>query len=163
MTNSSSVCLVPVRGDADPGQVLTDRNKANAKVYDSLEPDEHDIFTSPIFYALGGYPDYGALSVEDNKTCGDFDVLIPEVPKLSDEDEARYRPIYERLVDPAKVAKDRERTMAPSASKMEKRSLQAFKSRIQQVTPSCIFFRHAFQPCSERSSDIQSIWMCVLF
>lgn len=136
---------MPVRGDADPGQVLTDRNKANEKVYNSLEPDEHDIFTSPIFYALGGYPDYAAISVQDNQTCGDFDVLIPEVPKLSDEDEARYRPIYERLVDPAKVAKDRERTKVPSASKMEKRSLQAFKSRVEQVRLCRIFF-----PCASK-------------
>lgn len=113
--------------------MLTERNQANSQAYERLTDDEHQVFTSRVFFALGGYPDYSAISVEENQGCGDFEVLIPEVPKLSPEDEARYRPLYERLVDPLKVAKDRERNKPPSADEMEQRSFQAFKKRVQQV------------------------------
>ncbi|KAH9808449.1 hypothetical protein DFH28DRAFT_1195812 [Melampsora americana] len=124
---------MPLRNDPDAGEILTRRNKANSDAYDQLTDDEYAIFTSRIFHALGGYPDYSAISVEDHQNAGDCDVLVPEVPSLSPREEALYRPIYEKLVDLAKVAKHRERFKAPSAEKREKLSLRAFKKRLQEL------------------------------
>ncbi|EGG10937.1 uncharacterized protein MELLADRAFT_92329 [Melampsora larici-populina 98AG31] len=124
---------MPLRGAPDAGSVLTTRNQANRKEYDNLTDDEYAIFTSRIFHALGGYPDYSAISVEDHETAGDCEVLIPEVPTLSPEEEALYRPIYNKLVDSAKVAKDRARFKSPSPEKKERLSLRAFKKRVQQL------------------------------
>ncbi|EGG07824.1 uncharacterized protein MELLADRAFT_85402 [Melampsora larici-populina 98AG31] len=124
---------MPLRGAPDAGPVLAMRNQANRKAYDKLNDDEYAIFTSRIFHALGGYPDYSAINVEDHETAGDCEVLIPEVPALSPEEEALYRPIYDKLVDSAKVAKDRERFKADSPEKKERLSLRAFKKRVQQL------------------------------
>ncbi|KAH9818793.1 hypothetical protein DFH28DRAFT_888051 [Melampsora americana] len=126
---------MPVRGDPNASEILTYRNQSNAKTYQGLDDDEYDVFTSKVFYALGGYPDYSAISVtEDSNVFGDSSTLVPEVPKLSPEDELRYRPIYERLVDQKKVARDRElNTPASSASKEEKRSLQCIKKIAHQL------------------------------
>ncbi|EGG01683.1 uncharacterized protein MELLADRAFT_91952 [Melampsora larici-populina 98AG31] len=124
---------MPPRGDPNASAILSARNKANRVTYNRLKDDEHAVFTSRIFHALGGYPDYSAIVVEDVETVGDCEVLIPEVPKLSPEEDALYRPLYEKLVDPAKVAKDRKRFEVPSAEKKEKLSLRTFKKRLQQL------------------------------
>ncbi|EGF98389.1 uncharacterized protein MELLADRAFT_95730 [Melampsora larici-populina 98AG31] len=120
---------MPPRGDPNAKELLSARNKANKRAYDFLTEVEVQVFTPRVFYALGGYPDYSAISVEDHKTSGDFEVLIPEVPKLSDEEEALYRPLYNKLVNADKVNKDREATKPPSPARMEQRSLQAFKNK----------------------------------
>lgn len=85
---------MPARGDPDAAHLLTVRNQANAKTYKALDADEHAVFTSKVFYALGGYPDYSAVTVLDDNVYGDASILVPEVPKLSAEDEELYRPIY---------------------------------------------------------------------
>ncbi|EGG10387.1 uncharacterized protein MELLADRAFT_94388 [Melampsora larici-populina 98AG31] len=124
---------MPTQGHPDSAAILANRNKANHVAYNALTVDQLTVFKSPVFFALGGYPDYSAISFSDNAS-GDTSVLIPEVPKLSEEDELRYRPIYDKLVNTKKVAKDRElNTPAACASKEEKRSLLSFKKIAQQL------------------------------
>ncbi|KAH9809782.1 hypothetical protein DFH28DRAFT_904164 [Melampsora americana] len=124
-----------IRSHPDASNMLTARNQANSKTYQALDDDEYNVFTAPIFYALGGYPDYSSVIVtEDENVFGDASILVPEVPKLSPEDEARYRPIYEKLVDLDKVARDRMlNTPAVSTQREERRSLQCFKKIAQHV------------------------------
>ncbi|KAH9809790.1 hypothetical protein DFH28DRAFT_904006 [Melampsora americana] len=126
---------MPMRGSDDAGEQLALRNQTNSRTYQALQDDEYMVFTAPIFYALGGYPDYSSIIVpEDPNDIGDASILIPEVPKLSTKDEKRYRPIYERLVDLKKVARDRKlNTPAASDAREEKRSLQAIKKTAQQL------------------------------
>lgn len=125
--------VVPARNDPDASAKLSRRNSANRQAYEALTDDQNEVFTSRIFFALGGYPDYSAISVADHQDSGDFEVLIPEVPKLTVEEEKRFRPLYEDLVDSAKVKIHREHFKAPTTGQMEKRSLQAFKKRVNQV------------------------------
>ncbi|EGG10270.1 uncharacterized protein MELLADRAFT_94567 [Melampsora larici-populina 98AG31] len=126
---------MPARGDPAASDILTMRNQANSKTYRALKKDEVAVFTAEVFYALGGYPDYSAISISDDADVfGDSSALVPEVPKLSPADENRYRPLYEKLVDQDKVARDRElHTPGSSACKEEKRSLQSFKKIALQL------------------------------
>ncbi|KAH9812934.1 hypothetical protein DFH28DRAFT_897985 [Melampsora americana] len=122
-----------VSSHPDASNMLTARNEANSKTYQALDDDEYNVFTAPVFYALGGYPDYSAVTITDD-VFGDSSILIPEVPKLNPQDEARYRPIYEKLVDLKKVARDRElNTPAASSQREERRSLQCLKKIAQQL------------------------------
>ncbi|EGG04892.1 uncharacterized protein MELLADRAFT_88472 [Melampsora larici-populina 98AG31] len=120
---------MPPRGDPNASDQLTSRNQVNSRTYQALDDDQYDVFTSRVFYALGGYPDYSAITItEDDGVFGDVSTLVPEIPKLSEEEELRYRPLYDKLVDKDKVEKDRKlNTPAASACKEEKRSLQSIK------------------------------------
>ncbi|KAH9810784.1 hypothetical protein DFH28DRAFT_902084 [Melampsora americana] len=132
---------MPPRGDPDASARLTARNQANSETYKALDDDEYEVFTSRVFYALGGYPDYSAITItEDDGVFGDASILIPEIPKLSDEEESRYRPIYEKLVDMKKVDRDRNlNTPTTSARQEEKRSLQSIKKIGQQASNHQLF------------------------
>ncbi|EGG07527.1 uncharacterized protein MELLADRAFT_85651 [Melampsora larici-populina 98AG31] len=126
---------MPVRRDPDSSDILTRRNQANSIAYQALTDDEYAVFTSNVFYALGGYPDYSAINIiEDSNVFGDSSILIPEIPKLKEEDELLYRPIYEKLVDLKKVERDRKlNTPSASSQKQEKRSLQCMKKIAQEL------------------------------
>ncbi|KAH9808750.1 hypothetical protein DFH28DRAFT_1087283 [Melampsora americana] len=104
---------MPVCGDPHASEILTHQNQSNSKTYQDLDDDEYDVFTSKVFYALGGYPDYSAITVtEDSNVFGDSSTLVPE----------------------KKVARDRElNTPASSAGKEEKRSLQCIKKIAHQL------------------------------
>ncbi|EGF97301.1 uncharacterized protein MELLADRAFT_86089 [Melampsora larici-populina 98AG31] len=126
---------MPLRGDPNSSDILTCRNQANSITYQALTDDEYAVFTSKVFYALGGYPDYGAITItEDSNAFGDSSILIPEVPKLKEEEELLYRPIYEKLVDSKKVERDRKlNTPSASSQKQEKQSLQCMKKIAQEL------------------------------
>ncbi|EGG01466.1 uncharacterized protein MELLADRAFT_92157 [Melampsora larici-populina 98AG31] len=103
---------MPQRGDPFAAKILSRRNTANSDAYQALDDDKYAVFTSNVFYALGGYPDYSAVTItEDSNVFGDSTILVPE-----------------------KVARDRElNTPAASAHKEEKRSLQCMKKIAQQL------------------------------
>ncbi|EGF98297.1 uncharacterized protein MELLADRAFT_96035 [Melampsora larici-populina 98AG31] len=131
--NDANKLPMPTRGHPNSSAILAARNKANRRAYNALTDNQLAVFESPMFFALGGYPDYSAISFSDDNS-GDPSVLIPEVPKLSEADETLYRPIYNKLVNTKKVARDRElNTAAASAAKEEKRSLLSFKKIAQQL------------------------------
>ncbi|EGG09517.1 uncharacterized protein MELLADRAFT_71251 [Melampsora larici-populina 98AG31] len=127
---------MPPRGHPEASELLAIRNKANSDTYNALTVTEREVFTAQVFYALGGYPDYSSVTTsEETDSFGDPVILIPEITKLSHEDELRYRPIYEDLVDMKKVARDRElNTPAAASQKQEKRSLQSFRKIAQQLS-----------------------------
>ncbi|EGG05397.1 uncharacterized protein MELLADRAFT_88094 [Melampsora larici-populina 98AG31] len=141
---AANTIAMPARNDPNASEILSRRNSANRRAYEALTDDENLVFSSRIFFALGGYPDYSAIRVADHQTSGDFEVLIPEVPKLTEEEEQRFRPLYDDLVDTTKVAKDREHNKAPSAGQMEQRSLQAFKKRAHQLNQEAILTNFDF-------------------
>ncbi|KAH9822661.1 hypothetical protein DFH28DRAFT_1049940 [Melampsora americana] len=124
---------MPTQGDPNASAILTARNQANKEAYDRLSEDELMLFTPRVFFALGGYPDYSQISVDDYQDCSDSEVLIPEVPKLTEDEEALYRPLYQKIINLEKVSQDREKNKTHSTSHMEQRSLQAFKKRAQQL------------------------------
>lgn len=67
-----------------------------------LDEDERTIFRSPYFEALAGIPSY---DTSDSAGVDDMvEVLEPKVHVLTPEEEALYRPIYDRLVNKEKVA-----------------------------------------------------------
>ncbi|KAH9817962.1 hypothetical protein DFH28DRAFT_888758 [Melampsora americana] len=119
---------MPHRGAPDASEKLALRNSANSNAYNALTADELAVFTSPYFYALGGYPDYSAVSVMQDIISGNTLTIVPKVPKLSNEDEEKFRPIYNKLVDMNKVEKDRAlNTPSTSPGKEEKCSLQCIR------------------------------------
>lgn len=124
---------MPMRGEVEAGEILTSRNHSNRDVYRDLTPDQKACLEAPLFYALAGYPDYSAVAIEDYKDDSNPHVLVPQVPPLSDEQEAFYRPIWDAMVDPAKVAKKRAENLTTSAEMMEKRSKKAFQKNTMQV------------------------------
>ncbi|KAH9810726.1 hypothetical protein DFH28DRAFT_902395 [Melampsora americana] len=104
---------MPQRGDPNAAAVLASRKSSNSDAYQALDDDEYAVFTSRVFYALGGYPDYSAITInEDSNVFGDSSVLVPE----------------------KKVERDRKlNTPATSGKNEEKRSLQCMKKIAQQL------------------------------
>ncbi|KAH9815030.1 hypothetical protein DFH28DRAFT_1095622 [Melampsora americana] len=83
---------MPVQGATDAGGQLTCRDKFNSTTYHALEDNQYMVFTARIFYALGGVPDYLAITIdEDPNVFGGCLTLVPE-----------------KLVDMKKVAQDQE-------------------------------------------------------
>ncbi|EGG08357.1 uncharacterized protein MELLADRAFT_84946 [Melampsora larici-populina 98AG31] len=82
-----------------------------------------------------GYPDYSSITITDNSNMfGDSSILVPEVPKLKEEEELLYCPIYEKLVDTKKVERDRKlNTPLASCQKQEKQSLQCMEKIAQEL------------------------------
>ncbi|EGG02447.1 uncharacterized protein MELLADRAFT_91371 [Melampsora larici-populina 98AG31] len=105
---------LPESGDKDG---WTARNQKVAKIWKDLSKDQKTVFRDPYFFALAGLPDLSNVQFE-----GDGEVLDPEdgdvntslqhlddstvappVHKLSSEDRLKYQPIFEELVDAAKL------------------------------------------------------------
>lgn len=87
------LCVAPAGGEA-PG--FSNRNKQLSAIYSPLVKNEKEIFRSPTFEALAGVAFYDTTTDSD-------EILEPKVPTLTDEQEALYRPIWDRLVDKDKI------------------------------------------------------------
>lgn len=85
---------MPKKGHVDE---LRARNVINGEAWSALGPDEKAVFEAPLVLALVGLPDY---TVDfDNEDNGKG----PKTHVLNEAEEARYRPIWEQLVDVARV------------------------------------------------------------
>ncbi|EGG13215.1 uncharacterized protein MELLADRAFT_86738 [Melampsora larici-populina 98AG31] len=127
---------MPDRNDKD-GWVS--RNQQNADKWHALSKDEQEIFKDPYFFALANLPDYSTASIGDDEGTGannnengvdinqlDGTTPAPTVHKLSDEDKAKYQPLFEKLVNIDKLHLCHGKP-EPSAtvSTLQKRSLVA--------------------------------------
>ncbi|KAH9820642.1 hypothetical protein DFH28DRAFT_884563, partial [Melampsora americana] len=88
--------------DSESVQQLVERNKRVGNGWTELNQDEQSVFGTRIMLALAGIPDLAAdHGIEDGEedTKGDQVISVPEVTKLTSDEEELYRPIYKRLVD----------------------------------------------------------------
>lgn len=110
-------CYLPLSEKlAEPGnsQDWTDRNQTVAKLWKGLSKDEKDVFRDPYFFALAKLPDLSKLPDEDkDEGCEDgedpsFQYLnettcAPSVHTLSAEEQMKYQPLFDKLVDVEKL------------------------------------------------------------
>lgn len=96
---------MPPKGQSE---ALSKRNKHNGAQWKGLSGTEKDVFSARIFFALAGLPNF---ELEEEETDEDEDETDPNeisgqltpVESLTAEEEATYRPIYERLIDQDRV------------------------------------------------------------
>lgn len=96
---------MPLPG-ADDGD-LAARNVHNGKAWSLLGDDGQMVFSPRLFHALGGLPylvDYNTDDETEPMEWGDRTVSETAVPKLTEEEEAKYRPLYNKLVAVDRVA-----------------------------------------------------------
>ncbi|EGG10755.1 uncharacterized protein MELLADRAFT_60252 [Melampsora larici-populina 98AG31] len=97
---------MPHPDDDDITEKLGSYNRATGDNWSELNADQKAIFEHSMLLALAGVPDLAADHVEDDdddQAQGDTEVLVPEVTQRTEEEEARYRPIYDELVNHDKV------------------------------------------------------------
>ncbi|KAH9807764.1 hypothetical protein DFH28DRAFT_1137911 [Melampsora americana] len=103
-----------------------------------------DMFNPTIFYALAGVPNPLELETEEGKVDIDQDehehsedsfVPIPQVCKLTVEEDELYRPIYERRVDLKKVENQLGNPSAgPSKAQLQRKSKTAIERIAHQLS-----------------------------
>ncbi len=136
---------MPARGDPDAGQILASRNQHNSEAYKSLSEEEALCLSPKVFFALGGYPDYSALSVSESDPDMEAEVVVPQIPRLDTEEEARLRPIYNQMFDLGKIEKDKKMNLEyGSVEALDRRALQSFNKHKVQVS-FCFFNLPFFQ------------------
>lgn len=89
-----------------------------------MSDNERAIFTSPIFEALCGTVTYDTANT---KKSGNVEVLEPTTPTLTAEEEALYRPIWDRLVDKKRIAAKFGKKKASSTPSQIKVALSEFR------------------------------------
>ncbi|KAH9820117.1 hypothetical protein DFH28DRAFT_924624 [Melampsora americana] len=117
--------LVLVDGLANGHQEMPDRidkdawvkqNQEMAEIWHDLNEDQQTVFKDPYFFSLANLPDYSITSLPENSDVIDdenengfdtsnFDTasIAPKVHQLSDNDKAKYKPIFNELVNVEKV------------------------------------------------------------
>ena len=80
---------MPPRGHPDSAAILAARNSHNSEVYKNLSDDQSECLTKRVFHALGGCPDYSAIPTENLDTESSNEIVVPEVPTLEPDEEAR--------------------------------------------------------------------------
>ncbi|KAH9823104.1 hypothetical protein DFH28DRAFT_922032 [Melampsora americana] len=86
--------------------ILSDHNRCNGKGWTSLENTQKKVFSPKFLFALAGLPiprEYLISNKTDHGPEEEGSKSTNQIPKLSLEDEALYRPIYETMVDERKV------------------------------------------------------------
>lgn len=130
-----NLSLVPPRGHPDSAAILAARNSHNSEAYKNLSDDQSECLTKRVFHALGGYPDYSAIATENLDTESPNEIVVPEVPTLEADDEARLRPVYDSMFDHDKIARDKATSLDyRSAQSLDSRSLQMFNKQKNQVS-----------------------------
>ncbi|EGG09953.1 uncharacterized protein MELLADRAFT_95218 [Melampsora larici-populina 98AG31] len=104
--------------------VLAVRNKKAGRLWtETYTTDQRRVFMDKYFFALAGIPNLDRPTDEEPEPDG----AAPQVPLLTLEDEEKYRPIYDELVDHAKVIRCEGK--CHSGKDMNKRSLK----RVRQL------------------------------
>ncbi|EGG10987.1 uncharacterized protein MELLADRAFT_92404 [Melampsora larici-populina 98AG31] len=123
---------MPNRGQEDGGDMLSQRNRINTDRWKALSLDQKAIFSPSLFYTLAGAPNPYAASdnedADDEDERGDIIVSVPKVRRLTPEEEALYRPIYEEMVDDDRVSANISKPkLGPSDALLQRKSLTAFQ------------------------------------
>lgn len=138
--------LVPPKGQSDG---LAERNKHNGAVWKGLNEHQRKIFSARIFFALAGLPDFegfedGREDLEDE--TDESSSPTPQIYKLSQEEEALYRPIYEELVDQDRVrlayADGLEVASAPLVVRRGLQSVRHINNEVCLLSPNLSPFGH---------------------
>ena len=126
---------MPSRGDPEAAATLARRNQENSEAYKNLTEDEALCLTSRVFFALGGYPDYSGVTNTDLEEEDEDGLLVPQVPSLEPEEEERLRPIYDRMFDPIKISRDKQRSLEHGSSQeLDRTSSKCFEKHVKQVS-----------------------------
>lgn len=104
---------MPVKGQEEARILIAERNVKNGQAWSALSDDEKEVFNPEIFYALAGVPnpllspdsDQDCILLQDNQD-GDSLIPVPNVHKLTLEQDNLYRPLYESLVNIQKVSNE---------------------------------------------------------
>lgn len=135
--------LVPHREDKSGWEV---RNKELSALWKSKSEDEKAVFEDPFFFALANLPN---LSDEDTNEPLDEDpdgiinlaaeVSAPKVHQLTEAEEIKYRPLFDRLVDVNKVHQNHGKPeKSEPVAKLQLKSLAAFRKAHHVVSLSLI-------------------------
>ncbi|KAH9823895.1 hypothetical protein DFH28DRAFT_1161830 [Melampsora americana] len=118
---------MPARGKKDG--ILSDRNRRNGQGWTSLENTQKKVFSPKVLFALAGLPiprEYLISNKTDHGPEEEGSKSTNQIPKLSLEDEALYRPIYETMVDERKVLRQLT-AKGPSSTKPQKQGAKFLK------------------------------------
>ncbi|EGG12582.1 uncharacterized protein MELLADRAFT_86740 [Melampsora larici-populina 98AG31] len=123
----------------------------------------------PLFFALAGLPDFSQISDEPfedddeefittrNKDP-ESQVLVPKIHPLSEAEEQKYRPLFNKLVDVDKVHKNlRKPDKTESTATLQRKSLAAFRSAHHDFATVCQRF-HIHYHLTAVSCDIDDGW-----
>lgn len=143
-----SIFEVPNREDKE---AWVKRNQEMAEIWHDLGKDQQTIFKDPYFFSLANLPDYSTTSLPEHTNANDenesgvdtsnFDTptVAPTVHQLSDEDKAKYQPIFDTLVNVDKVHLCHGKPEpSPSVSTLQKKSLIAIRKAHHEVSSSWI-------------------------
>lgn len=138
---------MPHPDNPDISPKLASYNQAIGDAWSGLNADQRAIFEHSLLLALAGVPDLAADHVEseeeDQDERGDCEVPVPEVTQLTEDEETRYRPIYEALVDHEKVvAKFGSVDSGISDAKFTRRSLRCIQKHQRDLIADS--YRHEF-------------------
>lgn len=123
--------------------ILAARNVHNGHAWSALPEDGQHVFNTRLFHALSGVPDIGDYETDEDgeeRDMGDKRVAESAVIKLTDEEETRYRPWYNKLVDLEKVKlsfalKDK----GESLPKFQRRSQRCVRKIAHQVRNKSVY------------------------
>lgn len=100
-------------------------------LWKALSKDEQAVFRTPILAALAGAPE---MVCDTSTTSGMLSVLEAQPRTLSEAEEALYRPIYDRLVSPERIADHfGAGARAPSTPTSIKKALKDFNAFHREV------------------------------
>ena len=126
---------MPPRGHPDSAAILAARNSHNLEAYKTLSDDQSECLTKRVFHALAGYPDYSAIATENLDTESPNEIVVPEVPTLEPDEEARLRPVYDSMFDHDKIVKDKATSLEyRSPESLDSRALPMFNKQKHQVS-----------------------------
>ncbi|EGG06870.1 uncharacterized protein MELLADRAFT_86305 [Melampsora larici-populina 98AG31] len=138
-------CLGQQLPDRDDKDAWTKQNQEMADIWHSLSKHQQSVFKDPYFFALANLPDYSIASlgehdehnndVNENKNengvnLTNFNTVTPSptINKLSEEDKAKYQPLFKDLVNVEKVHLCHGKPeSSPSIATLQKRSLIAVR------------------------------------
>ncbi|EGG01336.1 uncharacterized protein MELLADRAFT_92582 [Melampsora larici-populina 98AG31] len=139
---------MPERNDKD---AWVARNQEMAEKWHDLSQDEQDVFKDPYFFALANLPDYSTAVVGndqggegDNDKNGintnqfDSTTPAPKVHQLSEEEKAKYQPLFEKLVNVEKLHLSHGKPeKSTSVATLQKRSLVAVRKAHHDFSVIC--------------------------
>ncbi|KAH9806807.1 hypothetical protein DFH28DRAFT_1160538 [Melampsora americana] len=150
---------MPHPDDPSISQKLGDYNRATGDGWSGLNADQRAVFDHDMLLALAGVPDLTEddfESEDEENENGDGEIPIPQVTQLTDEEETRYRPIYEELVDHHKVvAKYGSDVPGMSDAKFTRRSLRCIQKYQRNLIADSV--RHEFDFWLIASSSVPPI------